>query len=93
MAATVWPIKLPGSWRKLMDRVAVKNPRQAAQFAHLRAVTYSPELIVLEPQSEAIADAFKADPMLQSHLLRYLVINFGFTGRVEVRRMAQRHAR
>lgn len=90
MSAVVWPIKLPRSWRSLCDKVAKKNPRQASQFAHLRALTYSPELIVLQPQSELMADAFKIDPMLQWHLLRYLSTNFSFKGRVEIKKIDQR---
>lgn len=93
MAGNVWPIKLPGSWRALCDRVAKKNPRQAAQFAHLKAVTYTPELIILEPQSEKMDDAFKAEPMLQWHFLRFMVTNFGFRGRLEIRRSVQRKAK
>lgn len=93
VVAQVWPIKLPGSWKALCDRVAKKNPRQAAQFAHLRAVTYTPELIILEPQSQAMDDAFKVEPMLQWHFLRFLITNFGFKGRVEIKRLVQKKSK
>lgn len=86
MTATVWPIRLPASWKKLCDRVAKTNPRQAAQFAHLKAVIYTPEVIELEPQSSLIDDAFKADPMLVWHLHRFMLTNFGFKGRINVKR-------
>lgn len=84
--ADIWPIKLPPTWKALMDCVAKTKPRQAAQLAHLKCTHYAPDLIILVPQSQLIADAFKADEMLQWHLLRYLAVTFQFKGRLEVKK-------